>query len=384
MTFLADLVMAEESWDPPRREALRVLVCEDEGLTALRLQRSLAALGYEVVGEARDGDEAVRLAERLRPDLILMDVRMPRQDGIAATQAIMERSPTTILMLTAYSEPDLVRRALAAGASGYVVKPVMEAQLEPAISVARDRFAQLRGYEQATAELRTSFFSTIPALPGYHVATRYEPAAEISRIGGDFVDLFHLGEQRVGLVIGDVCGSGTLSARYTALARHTVRAYALEDPSPGRVLTRLNRALYSQMTEEYPFLTLFYGVLDLPTGALVYSNGGHPEPLLCVPGRLGSQELRPTGGLIGAISDWEFGEASTTIPPGATLALFTDGVLEARRSSGMLGHEGAAATVEQAAGGSAESVATALLEAAREAAGGYLKDDVAILVVRNG
>jgi response regulator NasT len=121
----------------------RVLVCEDEGLTALRLQTSLKKLGYEVVGAAKDGEEAVELAERLRPDAILMDVRMPRLDGITATEQIMLNRPTAIVMITAYSERELVEAALRAGASGYLVKPVSDDQIEPALKVALSRFGEL-------------------------------------------------------------------------------------------------------------------------------------------------------------------------------------------------------------------------------------------------
>jgi AmiR/NasT family two-component response regulator len=121
----------------------RVLVCEDEGLTALRLQTSLKKLGYEVVGEARDGEEAVAQAERLRPDAILMDIRMPKLDGIEATERIMQSRPTAIVMISAYSERELVDAALRAGASGYLVKPVSDEQIEPALQVALSRFSEL-------------------------------------------------------------------------------------------------------------------------------------------------------------------------------------------------------------------------------------------------
>lgn len=123
---------------------LRVLVCEDEGLTALRLQKSLQALGFLVAGEARDGEEAVSRAVQLRPDVILMDIRMPRCDGIAAVERIMAEAPTTIVMVTAFSENELVQRALEAGASGYLVKPVTDEQLQPAIAVALSRFRQFQ------------------------------------------------------------------------------------------------------------------------------------------------------------------------------------------------------------------------------------------------
>jgi AmiR/NasT family two-component response regulator len=130
----------------------RVLICEDEGLTALRLKTSLTQLGYEVVGEARDGEEAVTAAARLNPDAILMDLRMPKLDGIAATERIMGACPTAIVMITAYSERELVEAALQAGASGYLVKPVSDEQIEPALAVALAKFAQLR---ERTGEVNT-------------------------------------------------------------------------------------------------------------------------------------------------------------------------------------------------------------------------------------
>jgi response regulator NasT len=132
----------------------RVLVCEDEGLTALRLQTSLKKLGYEVVGEARDGEEAVAAAERLQPDAILMDIRMPKLDGIAATERIMAKRPTAIVMITAFSERELVEAALQAGASGYLVKPVSDEQIEPALKVALSRFGELDDLRKEVTDLK--------------------------------------------------------------------------------------------------------------------------------------------------------------------------------------------------------------------------------------
>ncbi len=136
----------------PRR--VRVLVCEDEGLTALRLQASLKNLGYEVVGEAKDGEAAVEAAERLKPDAILMDVRMPKMDGIEATERIMAAHPTAIVMVTAYNERELVDAALRAGASGYLVKPVSDEQIEPALKVALSRYAEMNDLRGELADLK--------------------------------------------------------------------------------------------------------------------------------------------------------------------------------------------------------------------------------------
>jgi len=132
----------------------KVLICEDEGLTALRLQATLKKLGYEVIGEARDGEEAVAAARRLQPDAILMDVRMPKLDGIAATEQIMSERPTPIVMITAYSERELVDAALRAGASGYLVKPVSDDQIEPALQVALSRFGELTDLRGEVTDLK--------------------------------------------------------------------------------------------------------------------------------------------------------------------------------------------------------------------------------------
>lgn len=132
----------------------RVLVCEDEGLTALRLQTSLKKLGYEVVGEARDGEEAVAQAAKLQPDAILMDIRMPKMDGISATEKIMAERPTAIVMITAFSERELVDHALRVGASGYLVKPVSDEQIEPALQVALSRFSELNDLRGELTDLK--------------------------------------------------------------------------------------------------------------------------------------------------------------------------------------------------------------------------------------
>jgi response regulator NasT len=105
---------------------MRVLIAEDETIIRLDLRQLLERAGHEVVGEARDGQEAVTLAASLAPELILMDVKMPRQGGIEAAREITAARPVPIVMLTAYSQEDLVRRASEAGAYGYLVKPFRE------------------------------------------------------------------------------------------------------------------------------------------------------------------------------------------------------------------------------------------------------------------
>ncbi|WP_019146444.1 ANTAR domain-containing response regulator [Aeromicrobium massiliense] len=124
--------------------APRVLIAEDEALIRLDLSEMLAEEGYDVVGQAADGEQAVALAHELRPDLVVMDVKMPKLDGIAAASQIAQARIAPVVMLTAFSQRDLVERAGEAGAMAYLVKPFTKSDLVPAIEVARSRFAELR------------------------------------------------------------------------------------------------------------------------------------------------------------------------------------------------------------------------------------------------
>lgn len=131
----------------------RVLVAEDEALIRLDLVEMLREEGYEVVGEAGDGEEAVRLAEELRPDLVILDVKMPKRDGIEAASDIAGKRVAPVVILTAFSQRDLVERARDAGAMAYLVKPFSKRDLVPAVELAISRFTELQALENEVAGL---------------------------------------------------------------------------------------------------------------------------------------------------------------------------------------------------------------------------------------
>ena len=131
----------------------RVVVAEDEALIRLVLVELLEEHGYEIVGQASDGEEAVRLANELEPDLIVMDVKMPKMDGITAADKIAEDRICAVVMLTAFSQRDLIKRAKEAGAMAYVVKPFDASDVIPAIEIAMARFAEIRGVEDEVMDL---------------------------------------------------------------------------------------------------------------------------------------------------------------------------------------------------------------------------------------
>lgn len=141
--------IAEPAGTPPRR----VVIAEDEALIRLDLAEMLREEGYQVVGEAGDGQEAVDLAESLRPDLVIMDVKMPRRDGIDAAAEIAAKRIAPVVLLTAFSQRDLVEKARDAGAMAYLVKPFSISDLVPAIEVALSRFTEITELEREVADL---------------------------------------------------------------------------------------------------------------------------------------------------------------------------------------------------------------------------------------
>ena len=140
------------SQQPDRRT--RVVIAEDEALIRMDLAEMLAEEGYDVVGQAADGQQAVELAERERPDLVILDVKMPVLDGIAAAERIAAQRIAPVVMLTAFSQRDLVERARDAGAMAYLVKPFSQSDLAPAIEMAVSRFAEITALESEVADLQ--------------------------------------------------------------------------------------------------------------------------------------------------------------------------------------------------------------------------------------
>jgi two-component system, response regulator PdtaR len=139
---------------PPSGPIARtVVIAEDETLIRMDLAEMLTDEGYDVVGQAGDGAKAIELAEQLRPDLVILDVKMPVLDGIAAAETIAGKRIAPVVILTAFSQRDLVERAREAGAMAYLVKPFTQSDLVPAIEMALSRFAELSLLESEVADL---------------------------------------------------------------------------------------------------------------------------------------------------------------------------------------------------------------------------------------
>lgn len=137
-----------------RRGPLRIVIADNESLIRMDLREMLEDAGYEVVGEAINGRRAVELTRQHRPDLVIMDIKMPEMDGITAARKISEENLAPVLLLTAFSQPEVVAKAKDSGVLGYLVKPVQESNLLPAIEIALSRWDEMQGMEEELGKLK--------------------------------------------------------------------------------------------------------------------------------------------------------------------------------------------------------------------------------------
>lgn len=366
-------------------EPVSILLVDDDQSILETLVDIFQEIGY-ATDTASTGRQAIRKIQDRFYNLALLDIRLPDMEGTQLLSEARRLQPDMkCIMATGNATKDSAVAALNMGAHAYLEKPIDVQQvmrtLDEAVTAQRDE--SIRKYMVRT--LAESFLSKTPQHPRLDLASRFEFASEVAQVGGDYFDFIDLGDQRLGVVIGDVCGKGVPAAIYTGKAKDMLYAYARLNPSPKWVMERLNHALYTQMSEECMFITMIYGIVDPASGTFTYTNAAHPPAILVHPASNAVQELAPDGnGLVGALAEAEFTESTVRLEPGSVIAMFTDGVTEARISSEMFGEEGAREVVREHAGEPAQQIAEALFDAARDFAHGHLRDDVAIVVVKNG
>jgi PAS domain S-box-containing protein len=250
-----------------------------------------------------------------------------------------------------------------------------------AISVENARLYSERTYIARTLQ-ESLLPPRLPDIDGMELAGLYRPVGEGNDVGGDFYDVFELGDDSWAVVIGDVCGKGAGAAALTALVRYTLRAIASEDKRPSETLRELNDAILRQRSDAR-FCTVAYAHLErTAVGFSVdVSNGGHPLPLLVR--RNGHAELVGTPGtLLGVVADPKLTDVTVDLAAGDTWMLYTDGITEAGAPHRLLDAPDLVALAERCTPGAPEEVAACLERAAVEASDGDPHDDIAIVVLR--
>ena len=248
-----------------------------------------------------------------------------------------------------------------------------------ALSIDNARLYEERSHVARTLQ-RTLLPRHLPEIPGLEIASFYQPAGAMqTEVGGDFYDVFRTGNGGWGVVIGDVCGKGVEAAALTGLARHTIRATSIREPSPSVVLSDLNDVLLREDGDR--FCTVALGYLGLRENGvrLTVASGGHPLPIVLR--RDGAVEsVGAPGSLIGVFEDVTFEDRSVELEPGDLLILFTDGLVDARQVNAM-DEAALQALIESCAEFDAQQTADCLGDAVADAHG-EAPDDTAVLVLR--
>ncbi len=374
----------------------KVLIADDNRDLAELWSLILGDAGYDADVAASGGDALAAMSHQAY-NLGVLDLSLPDVNGLDLFTAMRADIPEVEgIMITGHASTDSAAEALNRGFYGYLLKPVEPDYLRIMVDRASERQRLLLEREEQHRQLEVAYKrerriaetlqrSLLPDLhvnvPGIHVACLYEAGMSEAEVGGDFYDVVPMSDGVVGVVLGDVSGKGLDAAVYTALTKYTLRSYALEDPDPGHVLRRLNRAFYLQSREE-TFTTLFFAVIDLRSGKLTYASAGH-EPALLYRPDLGTTEwLHATGAAAGVIPDADYTTVEVEFSDHDALLLYTDGASDARRGSEWLRAEGLQRLLEQNLQPDAQATVAAIYRGILSFARAGLRDDTALLLLR--
>ncbi|MDI6715677.1 MAG: SpoIIE family protein phosphatase [Actinomycetota bacterium] len=242
--------------------------------------------------------------------------------------------------------------------------------------------AQLYEQEHSIAEtLQQAILAMPKSLPGVEVGIVYESAAEATKVGGDFYDLFELGDGRIGILIGDVSGKGLEAATITSMVKSTIRAFAYKGLSPSSVLDEANRVICRQLTPNQ-FVTMVYGVLDLESGKLIACRAGHPEIIIWDKDKCTFCSLE-SNVPIGVFSDAKYTESVVDLSAGQGIILYTDGLSEVRSEGRFLGDDELIDSLNKIIPGKdPQQIAVDLVSMVKDYTSGKPQDDIAIVALR--
>ncbi len=229
--------------------------------------------------------------------------------------------------------------------------------------------------------LQTALLPEKPVRDDIEVGLLYRSAAPYAKVGGDFYDFIELEEGRIAVAVGDVCGKGLEAATYTAMIKYMLRAYLGEGMFPGDCLTKLNRAVYAEVSAE-KFITMSLAIIDTKKRIVNYASAGHPPPFICRDGQANPMHA-PQAVPLGVLEDHTYLSSQMPLAGACAIFMYTDGLTEARPDGGEpFGEARVARTVAGRCCLDAQQVADELLAAAVAYSEGSLRDDIALLVVR--
>jgi sigma-B regulation protein RsbU (phosphoserine phosphatase) len=369
----------------------RILVVDDEPGMLRAVERVLSA-EHQVVGTHRSHD-ALALAEAFRPELAIVDIRMPDLDGFELTARLKARFPTLEVILMTGSVDDFddkLVRAIRSPAFYFIQKPFDREVLKTLVARCvelcwrrEDHRQNLKRLETEIAEARLFQQSLLPdrekLLNGVAVCCRYTPC---SALGGDLCDYADATEARTALLIADVSGHGVSAAMLTGIVKSAFHAAHVDGFEPDAVVQRVAMGLAAFSSDR--FVTLVAGLICPAERCLRYVNAGHPPGVLWGPGRP-PRWLDSTGPLVSpALPEATWNTASVTIRAGDHLLLYTDGVSETLADDDGRAAGAITSAIERAAEGGDSLLEALLADVRQKLAGGIQPDDLTLLTARIG
>jgi sigma-B regulation protein RsbU (phosphoserine phosphatase) len=326
----------------------KILVVDDEpDLEVLIRQRFRKQIRDDVLRFefAQNGVQALqKLEEHLDVSVILSDINMPEMDGLTLLERIAERNNPGLksVIISAYGDMENIRTAMNRGAFDFLTKPIDFADLELTLQKTMQQLELIRNALKARDELmavqrdlntatriqQSLLPKTFPPFPHRPEVDVYAEMLTAKEVGGDFYDFYFIDEDRLAFAVGDVSGKGIPAAIYMAVSRTLLKAIAHQVVNPGEVLRKLNMLLIPE-SDASTFVTVFFGVLNIRTGEVQFSNGGHNLPyLLRSTGEV--EQLPMTDGmLLGKIPHLDFETKRIQLSKGDRMFVYTDGVSEA-------------------------------------------------------
>lgn len=315
---------------------VRVLIVDDEEPARRRLARLLRDLNdVLVVGEARNGEEAIERTADRQPDVVLLDIQMPVLNGLEAAVRIPPPRPQ-IVFCTAFDQYAI--QAFELNAVDYLLKPVNRQRLARAIGRARERLSgrgRLQQDLKAAGSVQKRLFPTLlPVLEHLDYSGACIPAGEI---GGDYYDFLQLSEGKLGIALGDVSGKGVYAGLLMAGLQGRLQSQAYDQTELPVLFERVNQGMW-EATDPNKYATLVYAVFDNASCSLSYVNAGHLPPLLARPngvsGSFEFQRMTAGGPPVGMFPGTRYEQGNLCLGRGDVVVLFTDGVTEAMGPDG--------------------------------------------------
>ena len=381
------------------KESYKILVVDDEPdlepLILQRMRRNIRSGRYSFVFAGNGVEALEQLTKDPDIDMVVSDINMPQMDGLTLLEQIPKVDPNVrSVIISAYGDMRNIRTAMNRGAFDFVTKPLDFEDLQITIDrtlqhmaewkealQSRDKLVALQNELDVASKMQQSILPTsFPATADYETYGNMAPARNV---GGDFFDVVYMDNGHIGLAVADVSDKGVPAALFMMSSRTLLKGSAIGMLHPGSVLAEVNTRL-AENNESMMFVTLVYALFDPETGMLTYANGGHCNPLVVHPDG-SSTELALTGGVaLGVMPDLEYQEVSTTLSPGDTLILYTDGVSEAMNAeSEEFGVERLQQIFANHPPTSAQAAIEAIMQGVSDFAGGTPQsDDVTCLVLR--